>query len=73
MTGANNKKVELKLVFKTEEVKNGEAVLQTMTIRHIDPEADDKALYALGSEIEEIQNLELIELQKSYYNVITGE
>ena len=70
---AANNRVQLKLIFKTGELKNGKAVLQTMTIRQIDPEADDKALYALGSEIEEIQNLELTEVQKSYYNIITGE
>lgn len=73
MAKLEDKKIELKMVFETEEMRNGKKVLYTMTVKNINPEVSDDDLYNIANEIKELQKLELVEVNKKQNDVIVSE
>lgn len=72
MAKLEEKKVSLKLILNTGKIKNDKAVLQTMTIKDINPEVSEKDLYDIGNEIAKLQEYELVDVQKTENTSIEG-
>lgn len=72
MAKLEEKKVSLKLILNTGKIKNDKAVLQTMTIKDINPEVSEKDLYDIGNEISKLQEYELVDVQKTENTSIEG-
>ncbi len=73
MAKLEGKKVSLKLILNTGEMKNDKAVLQTMTIKDINPEVSERDLYEIGTEIAQMQEFELVDIQKNENSSIEVE
>lgn len=73
MANLEEKKVSLKIILNTGKIKNDKAVLETMTIKDINPTATDKDLYEIGNEIVKLQEFELVEMQKQENSSIESE